>query len=390
MNKVLFDLRVTQPLRGDKRHGGGKYGEVILGRIINRKLPVACCYDSSVWINQDIMNLILSNNVELFDLKSNSISQIVKEERIAVFYECSNVDYKRLKDIPCDVIGTFHGLRSLETPMEWYFFRYKLRFKEMLKQLVKILFVNYYHKRAKKKIRPLLKTPNIKIVTVSNHSASSFKTFFPEEKVEIPVFYSASTSLAITSERKYVDKYFLLVSANRSYKNNLRAIMAFDQLFSIGYANDYKVIVTGVKEPQNSFWYKIRNRKRFNFVGFVDERELDQLYHDAYCFIYPTLNEGFGYPPLEAMHYGVPVLSSPLSSIPEVCGGNVMYFNPFSIEEIMNRILQILDPKVHQKFSQLALERYAIIKKKQDEDLDRLIDYIYGSCGEVKENKETM
>ena len=103
---------------------------------------------------------------------------------------------------------------------------------------------------------------------------------------------------------------------------------------------------------------------------------MEKLYANALVFVYPSLNEGFGYPPLEAMKYGVPVIASPFSSIPEVCGGSVLYFNPFSVEEIMNRMLMIMDDNLHYEYSQKALLRYSEIKRKQDEDLNRLIDYI--------------
>ena len=112
-------------------------------------------------------------------------------------------------------------------------------------------------------------------------------------------------------------------------------------------------------------------------LGYVDDYDLQQLYHDAYCFIYPSLNEGFGYPPLEAMHYGVPVIASSFSSIPEVCGDAVLYTNPFSIEEIMNRILMMTDTNIHNKLKNKSLSQYKMITKKQKEDLDKLIDYIY-------------
>ena len=314
----------------------------------------------------------------MFDLSTRSLERIVEDENVNVMFVSANVTRgNRLHSVKCKIVGTIHGLRAFETPWDSDFFNYRATPIVRLKEIMKHVFSRWYKKRIKKIIMRLLSNPNVKIVTVSNHSASSFKCFFPEiPNLSIPVFYSPSTSVINTTNRKYHEKYFLMVSANRSYKNNLRAIRALDNLFSYGYASDIQVKVTGVIGPE-SFHYKIRNKDKFEFVGFVDERELDQLYHDAYCFIYPSLNEGFGYPPLEAMHYGIPILSSPFSSIPEVCGGNVLYFNPFSVEEIMNRILQILDGNVHAMYSRLAKERYEIITKRQNEDLDKLIDYIY-------------
>ena len=114
-------------------------------------------------------------------------------------------------------------------------------------------------------------------------------------------------------------------------------------------------------------------------MGYVDDMDLEYLYANAYSFIYPSLNEGFGYPPIEAMHYGIPVLSSPFSSIPEVCGDAVIYFNPFSIDEIKNRILMILEPNIHNHYEELSKQRYDLITKKQNEDLDGLIKYLFNN-----------
>ena len=78
------------------------------------------------------------------------------------------------------------------------------------------------------------------------------------------------------------------------------------------------------------------------------------------------------------MHYGTPVIASPFSSIPEVCGGAVLYTNPYSVEEIMARLLQISEPEEHEKYSKMAYERYLEVKEKQQADLLGLINYIYG------------
>lgn len=378
MNNLLFDLKSTQPVRQIKRHGGGKYGEVILGRILNRNLPVCCCYDSQKWINPDIIDLLKEKKCQLYDLNKNSLDKIVDCERIDVFYipNITNVlDYMNFKE--CQMIGTVHDLRSLEKPLDRGQMGYK-PWNNVYKYLLKGCFAKFDKLKKRKEFYNEFVTDNFKFVTVSNHTAYSFKCLYPEFKeVNIPVFYAPSTSVIETTGRKYNEKFFLLVSANRYYKNNLRAIKALDILISCGFLKDFRVKVTGVSNPQKAFWYKIKNIERFDFLGFVDEQELDHLYHDAYCLIYPTLQEGFGYPPLEAMHYGVPVLASPLTSIPEVLGGNAIYFNPFSVEEMMNRILQILEKETYVKYSQLARERYDLITKKQNEDLDKLIDYIY-------------
>ena len=171
------------------------------------------------------------------------------------------------------------------------------------------------------------------------------------------------------------EKYFMLVSGNRWEKNCLRAIIAFDRMISSGViADEIRMKVTGA--TIKTYNYHIKNIHRFDFLGYVDDSELEKLYANAYAFVYPSLNEGFGYPPIEAMRYGVPVIASPFSSIPEICGDSVLYFNPFSIEEIMNRMLMILDETLHAKYSQNSINQYSKVKLRQDADLDKLIDFI--------------
>jgi glycosyltransferase involved in cell wall biosynthesis len=85
-----------------------------------------------------------------------------------------------------------------------------------------------------------------------------------------------------------------------------------------------------------------RHRKDIHFLGEVTDPQLSMCYQKAALFIFPSLYEGFGLPPLEAMHYGCPVLVSHCASLPEVCGDAALYFNPFSAHEIANAITLLL------------------------------------------------
>ena len=107
----------------------------------------------------------------------------------------------------------------------------------------------------------------------------------------------------------------------------------------------------------------------------MEEQELDALYKNAHAFIYPTLFEGFGYPPLEAMRHGTPVLASAVTAVTEVCGQAVLYFNPYSLPEIKNRILFAAFENLD-VYRQLGLERYNEIKEKQAKDLSELVGTI--------------
>lgn len=377
--KLLYDVTATQPIGSNKRHGGGKYGEIVLRRIIERKVPVVCYYDSSLWLNPETADLIKSNDVDLLDINGRTIDDVVKESGCNTVYSALP-KYNLLHYHGCRVIATIHGLRTLETPADSYCFYYKNSgWREWIQFFAKKIFPRLYKEKLRRYKLKEWESENFQMVTVSNHSSFSIKTYFPEFRdALIPVFYSPSTSSDCIFAKKYSEKYFLMVSGGRAEKNNLRAIKALDNLFSHGYLEDFKVKITGAKSV-NVFRYRIKNIGKFEFLGFVDEVELEQLYHDAYSLIYPSLNEGFGYPPLEAMHYGVPVLASPFTSIPEVCEGAALYFNPFSIEEISARILAISTDVVREEYSKRAQLQYTKITAKQQKDLDALVDFLLSS-----------
>jgi glycosyltransferase involved in cell wall biosynthesis len=92
--------------------------------------------------------------------------------------------------------------------------------------------------------------------------------------------------------------------------------------------------------------------------------------------VFPSLNEGFGYPPMQSMRYGVPVAASGTTSIPEICGDAAIFFDPYSVSEIENRMIQLLDPEIYKKYSDRGLARYAEVHRRQNEDLEKAVDFI--------------
>ena len=370
---ILYDLVTTQPNVSGKRHGGGIYGEIVFTRMVQRGINVVGLIDSSKWLNPHIKQLCIDHHITLADISTQSIDSIVSDHRINRFYSPLPINVQKIEG--CDAIGTLHGLRELETPADFFFWRYKHSLKEYLKFLFRIIFPCWYSQRTKEKLFKRYFASGIKVVTVSNHSKYSIRSYYPElEGKDIKVFYSPSTELPIGYNGQDVKgKYYLLVSGNRWEKNNLRAIIAFDRLISSGSLTGVKMVVTGCN---GEFRYKIKNPESFELLGYVSDEHLCRLYQGAYAFVYPSLNEGFGYPPLEAMRFKVPVLSSPYSSLSEILNGAALFFNPLSIEEIESRLLMIMDHSTYKEFSMRGYQRYLTVKEKQDKDLDSLIDHI--------------
>lgn len=370
IKKLLFDLTAAQPNGSGKRHGGGKYCEMLFLAMSSKEKAFKAFYDSSKYINPIILDSIKLNNIELYDIKNHSLQNLVLQQGITHLYSALP---ELIRPWPnCKILGTIHGLRSYEMPFDffsnWQFDSGLIGFNT--------ISAYYFHFRNKKSVKKyyqtLLRSEQFDFITVSEHSKQIIQQIYP--KKNIPVFYSPSTSIECVSDRK-TDPFFLLVSANRVEKNCIRAIIALDELYSEKkISTTIKVKITGLNKP--SFRYQLRNPKQFSFLDYVDEAELAHLYASSWCFIYPSLNEGFGYPPLEAMQYGIPVIASNASSIPEVCGNAALYINPKSITNIKDMIQQVCKKQTHEEMSGKSLHQFNIITRKQHEDTQKLIEWI--------------
>ncbi len=123
--------------------------------------------------------------------------------------------------------------------------------------------------------------------------------------------------------------YLLFVGTNPR-KNLVRAVRAFENARGEGMVDEL-VIVGGVES-------KIKDTQGVKMVGYVDTRDLVALYSGASALLYPSLYEGFGLPILEAMATGCPVVTSNLSSMPEVAGKAAVLVNPKDIVSISEGI----------------------------------------------------
>lgn len=387
MLNLLFDLIATQPIHGSTYHGGGKYAKkVFLALLEAKKLDtsIIAIWDGTKHLDKKIEDELLKNGISLVDIRKSTLANIVKQYQVNRIYSALPLALEKyglfqLKD--CRVTTTIHGLRFLEIQPTFKDLKYisnkNLRFK--LTEHIKVILKPYIIKREKQKFKKLI--DNTDIIAVSDHTKYAIKVVFPELSARVPVFYSPDISDLeddeIKTEQVNVesDDFFLMVSGDRWLKNNLRSAIALDNLFSKFPSFTKQVIVTGVKDP--SIYLKhIKNQERFSFLGYVSENMLKELNKRCYALLYMSLNEGFGYPPLEAMKYGRPTIASPHTSIPEICGDSVLYANPYSILEIENRILKIIDEENYTTLQTKALQRFNEISIKQKVDLERMVNYL--------------
>lgn len=149
-------------------------------------------------------------------------------------------------------------------------------------------------------------------------------------------------------------RYLLYVGAIEPRKNLAGLAKAY-----AGLDTDLPLLLVG---KRNHYWKEelreLDGVKNLRMISYVSHEDLACLYAGACFFIFPSFYEGFGLPPVEAMHFGCPVIASDTSSIPEVCGEAALYIDPNNIQDIRAKMQLLLsDHALRTKLSLAGLER---------------------------------
>lgn len=158
----------------------------------------------------------------------------------------------------------------------------------------------------------------------------------------------------------YGKPYIICVGNVKPHKNIGRLLKAYGRIMDL---IPHDLVIIGERDGFLTGDPKVVDlalqfHNRVKFTGFITRSELVQYYASAEALVFPSLYEGFGLPPLEAMACGCPVVASNQASIPEVCGDAVLYFDPYQIDDIAKKILEItLDHDLRNHFILRGLER---------------------------------
>jgi glycosyltransferase involved in cell wall biosynthesis len=220
-------------------------------------------------------------------------------------------------------------------------------------------------------------------IVPSLHTKYSLLNYYEiDSPKNIRVVYSPLTkktllepSNSISSVLNY--RYLLLPSAGLWNKNPIRAIKAFTNAYKKLNDPNIRLVLTGAAILRDLPCF---NPKTMIALDYVQDNDMQVLYANAYAIFYPSLNEGFGYPPLEGMKYGKPVLASAVTSITEICGDAALYFNPYDINEISNRILQIfLEVSLYLNLRFKSKSQYQFVSNKSDHLCQKLCQELVNS-----------
>lgn len=257
-----------------------------------------------------------------------------------------------------------------------------------------------------------------KIVAISKTTMGDVIDFFKINKKKFEVIYHGldhqrynskiqDSSLKIQEfKTKYGIKadYILYTGAWKKHKNLIRLLQAYEKyitaaiplldkerlgevllkLVMVGKIDKKEPEVTAQISRINSSLAVIlserseskdlgKNVQCIVTTGFIEEDELPIAYAGALFYVIPSLSEGFGWPPLEAMACGTPVISSNLSCMPEIQGDAAIYFDPYNVEEIASKIEQFAtDKKLREEYTKKGLKQAA--KYQWSETVEKTFD----------------
>ncbi len=232
---------------------------------------------------------------------------------------------------------------------------------------------------------PLTMRRAARVITVSNHARQEIIDRYGIAPARVAVTYEAAAGqfaevhdpvqLAEVRARYGVPatgRYLLALGNLQPRKNMGRLVEAFARLRSRAEITDVHLVIAGKALWRESEVYaavqRVQLTGRVHFVGYVADEDLPALYSGALAFVYPSLYEGFGLPPLEAMACGTPVVCTNVASLPEVVGDAARLITPTDVDDLAQALHAIatddglratLIDQGHRRVAQFSWQRCA-------------------------------
>ncbi|MBE6050364.1 MAG: glycosyltransferase family 4 protein [Clostridium sp.] len=266
------------------------------------------------WDEVSVPNILDDSNIEIYHVPQNGVGLS--------------------QNISCNKTITLHDIIPLRMP-ETVSDRYLRIFNNELPNLI----------------------PNCEgIITVSEFSKEDIAKEFNFPKDKIYVTHLAAEKIykplnknkckAILNNKYSISNDFILYVGGFSPRKNILGLIEAYSLVPNAIRKNKKLVITGKK----GFSYDIYKNKAEKlhilddviFTGFIPLEDLPIFYNAAETLVYPSFYEGFGLPPLEAMACGTPVITSNVTSLPEVCHDSALLINPYNVDQLSYAIERVL------------------------------------------------
>lgn len=401
---ILYDLLFSQP----GFHGGGEYGKILFKKTLlecqkRGDVKLWAALNQNLYIDPWVLELCKKYAVNLIQVESfKDIAELVNTDEFSLFFAPAIViytGYEYMKKVgtkvlfsnrKTKVIGCLHDIRDFElandfekicslrkeigcvkenslTPKE---IKHEINLKKEHAEELKVMY------------RKICEADSIhQLITVSEYSLKSILKNIGEfkniPKVLFPPIKNRVDPKSLHKMPVQEMNYVLVVHAGRFEKNALLAVKAFDDLCSDVQFNsligDLKMFLAGIHRAEDLKLKKIKNPNRFIFTETLLPEHYEFVLKHARFLIYPTFNEGFGSPPVEAMTYGIPSIVSKVASIPEVCGTAVIYCDPYHLDSLKEAIIEMIKAPIPKE---KIKTQYNAIVERQKRDVDCLINLI--------------
>jgi glycosyltransferase involved in cell wall biosynthesis len=378
--RLLFDL-VTVTAGKSAIHGGGVYGLELFRALRLSDNPILNEWEIEAALPADpetrrtveeyLADCSLAPTHELSSL--GEVVALLESGRFELGFTAMPYDYHkhfdRIRAMPVAFVGVLHGLRALEVHPDSYY-RWLVRNPLVKARLLfGAAFPRHRERSVEERLGKLVRSFGPPIVTDCLHSKYHILSRFADVeardiRIITPLIQHPNTTapepraLGAPASGVNQQSHCLMLSCNRPVKNAIRVLEAFERymrddrrppLVCVGFTPEQE------KRVKKSF---PKTSKTTRFLRYLDSDELNRLIVDAACLLFPSLSEGYGYPPLEAMRFGTPAIVAATSSLMESTGGAALYCDPHNSWEIAARIQALLyEPGLREHLVRRGLER---------------------------------
>ncbi len=189
-----------------------------------------------------------------------------------------------------------------------------------------------------------------KIITISNSSKQDILDYCSVDEDKITVIYNACSEVSYNEIKEKQDKpYICAITSELPHKNAKGIIESYKRYCEIS-SNPLNMVIIGLKDILSYDLPQEINNRITCYKFIKEDKELYRVIANSKMFLFLSLTEGFGLPPIEAMQLNVPVICSNTSSLPEVTGGAAVLVNPYNYIEVARALDRLSDDEEKRKY----------------------------------------